>query len=316
MCLPLLILSCDDNANNEDPDIINYANIGLEHNEGLEYVLNNLEVGAITNQSQLKNGHANDILNLTRELCETFLREESNIAQEGLDEALTQLDNFYSENIVHTRLKNKTIDFAKLDASLSKSQRKYITEIKKVISDTTLDLKFSLSRIKEIEEIVKRKCSKQDCQIILTTASIARNSMEYWYNNYNKWLSKLCCTVVGPYKIESSQLKDGAISRMPPGWYPYPGDPTKCIYVDEDGYLYELKGPPGLLFNPEKECFDFPGNVNPNSYNWQSLVGADVAGGVAGAVGGAMVGGAGAVPGAIGGAIGGSAGEAFRQIFF
>jgi hypothetical protein len=56
-----------------------------------------------------------------------------------------------------------------------------------------------------------------------------------------------------------------------------------------------------LLWNQDKQCFDYSDNVNPNSFRWKSFVGADVSGGVAGG---------------IGGAIGGSAGEAIRQLLF
>jgi len=71
------------------------------------------------------------------------------------------------------------------DALLSDLQKQFLNEIQIVIDDQTMDLTATLNELIKIEEISKQKISYEDQYLILSTLSIAKNSLQYWHDNYN-----------------------------------------------------------------------------------------------------------------------------------
>lgn len=182
-----------------------------------------------------------------------------------------------------------------------------------------------VDKVQELEnEIIRKAPSQEEGELMLTLTSILRHSAEYWHKNTSKWQAALH-SQVEDIAIPSegkgftrSGPNDGILEQMPPGYYPYPEDRTKFIYVSEEGDIFLLKCPEGLVYNPTICACDIPENVeNPDDdsqdRNWWQIAGADLAGGISGSGLGSKGGWVGTVAVALGTAIGSSIMEGLGQ---
>jgi hypothetical protein len=185
------------------------------------------------------------------------------------------------------------------------------------VADRTLNIDSHLAKIKNIENIVRKECSEKEGAAILGIATVARHSMQYWHDNYLKWITKLESTVVRPLKMNKLKSTEDSGTPLPDGYYAWAYDPHMYISI-MNGRAYLMYCPSGMVFDDNlKQCVW----EEDASFDWRAIVGMDVEGAVIGAstsgvntifgpVGWGAVGIA-----TLGGAVGGSVGNAVYQIW-
>ena len=73
------------------------------------------------------------------------------------------------------------------DALLSDLQKQFLREIQIAIDEQSMDLYATLNELNKIEQKSRQNCSHQDQYLILSAISIAKNSLQYWHDNYDDW---------------------------------------------------------------------------------------------------------------------------------
>ncbi|WP_435414130.1 hypothetical protein [Polaribacter aestuariivivens] len=81
----------------------------------------------------------------------------------------------------------------KEQVELTTLQIKFFDELNQAISDVDLaiGLEVTINKIKFIEEKIISECNEDEKFLLLTSTSIARNSLEYWSTNLEKWVNEL-----------------------------------------------------------------------------------------------------------------------------
>lgn len=75
--------------------------------------------------------------------------------------------------------------------NLNPSQITFLNELDNVISNLEIGLELTIEKIKKIELDIISQCSVDEAKILLSATSVARYSLEYWTENYEKWIIEL-----------------------------------------------------------------------------------------------------------------------------
>jgi hypothetical protein len=249
----------------------------------LDYVLKKLEFGCIANASKLKRStksseNMSSVLQLAEKAICDYLKNESVLAKNNLDLVMNQARKYFAKDVSSNSLKSIAFD----SITSSPIQKKYILMIQSIVADRTLNIDSCLAKIKNIENIVRTECSEKEGAAVLSTAAIARHSMQYWHDNHLKWITKLRSTVVRPLKMNKlkSTKKNG--SHLPDGYHAWPDDPHMYILV-VNGYVTLMYCPPGMVFDPDTKTCKF--EEKEKSFNLNQIAATDVIAGATAAVG-------------------------------
>jgi AraC-like DNA-binding protein len=256
-----------------------YNEVGILHNEGLEYIFEELKAYGI---EYMKNP-----------------RLKSRPFMENNDEFIKQATlNFCNQ---HEKLRKYgdilTHVLKDIPSLKSSSEEKNSPSVQQLLDKiaTVFNQEFKekeLSRLKEQLDVINQQAaqtlSETDASIIYCATSTGYHSYQYWMNNYKKWYFALNYPeILEQYnneELNQLQLKNGIIRTK--GWW-------------------------DNMWNTVESWWD---SVSDAVNNWWNNGGADIVNADAsGAAGGALTGlitGAGAIPGAIASGLAGSAKEA------
>ncbi len=311
----LFFTECGKDDKSMNPKLDIYKQIGEEHNKGLDFVLQNLEAGALSRNNIQKSENVVAIYAEAENLAYEFLNSASGLSEENKEYAVSAMQSL---NITtQTNTKNENLQH------LSDTQQKYIQKLHAIVNKEKLDLTKSLKKIKALEEDILQECQDSDQYILLSATSIARHSMQYWHDNYKTWIAKLCYEkgVIS----KATRLKNGPLPKgnpyegRPDGLYEYPYDPSCYVQVlENEAYLCVC--PPGLHFNQDLCICDYPWNIS-KEYSWRNVVIGDIDGAtisMSAVITATLVSGpaslAAAIATAVGGSLAGSVGKALDEL--
>ncbi|MCG8581217.1 MAG: hypothetical protein MI866_14950 [Bacteroidales bacterium] len=337
----LVLIGCsqeevEHNSQSKKIDEKHYAEIGKLHNEGLDHVLTQLKT---LKEKQLKSISKKNLQDEVVNASIGFMtgNEEEDASLKSFVANVCEQTLIYNgrdRGIVAT-LKNLSEGLTEKDVrrnhfqqfgNVTDNQLEYVRRIEMIFKgQNQLDM---IKALVELKSEVITKLEEEEAYPILCGIYTGIYSLKYWMENAIKWqmslmdfeyydvedISSLKSTLKGK-PLRLSQFVD-----FPDGVYPWPGEPTFAIVVD-NGKVAIIRGPQGTVFDPNLKVFVFPEKA---SFDWNKLSGADWQGAVGGAVCGmitdAAAGGVGAGPGAeigfVAGGVGSSAGEAIRQLIF
>ncbi|MCD7969534.1 MAG: hypothetical protein LUF87_04190 [Alistipes sp.] len=150
---------------------LSYDDVGILHNDGLNFILDYLKKNGITTENITRGGTSfGDIELMIDTATEEFLRRN-------------QISNL---PITRAGIENKILDFN----LLSEKQKEYTLLLLEAFVNPG-DLNEVLSEIKAITENIKSDLSKEEADPILYGASVALYTAEYWYNNSSIWYETL-----------------------------------------------------------------------------------------------------------------------------
>lgn len=200
LVIGLIIYSCskENDISETQNTAIDYEKIGKEHNLGLEFIFNELKNKKISINP--KGNNFEKLLSETKKSSVSFL-ESSNITNhinsENSANIFASYDKLINRNIQLNRkgvyTENDPIDDMKNEVELTRLQVKYFDKLNEIISNLDLDLgiELTLDKIKEIEKDIILECNEDEQFLLLSSTSIARNSLEYWSTNLEKWVNEL-----------------------------------------------------------------------------------------------------------------------------
>lgn len=174
--------------------------------------------------------------------------------------------------------------------SFNAIQQKFLRKLKTIIRNENLDIKESLNEIENLENEVIKECTLEDKNVILSISSVAKHSMVYWSENFNKWNTEFNSIDITEEINNGISTKSGnnyidRYKHLPNGYYSYPDDVTVFVLV-HDGQVFFRRCPPGTIYDRDKRSCVYP---EQSSY-WRIIVEADADGATAGAASALFVG--------------------------
>src|SRR6218665_2248471 len=162
--------------------------VGIAHNKGLDYVFDYLKKAGAGRTSKMKREDGFDEKNKKEEL-EGFIRDEFRKASKRADTQDLMTENNSKE----------------LLSKMTERQKEIMADVFAVTSDLSLDLKPSLERLDSVELRAKRICNREELLLILSAISVGKHSMQYWHDNYEKWMAELGSEDV--FESEKEEIK-------------------------------------------------------------------------------------------------------------
>ena len=192
----LIIYSCTKENEINDIQTIDYEKIGKEHNLGLDFIFNELKNKKISIDS--KGNNFENLMIETKKSSTSFVEYSeltSNLNSKNIINIFNEYDKLAVKDIKYRRKGTKSnsnpIIEMKDQVELTAFQIKFFDQLDNVISNLDLGLDLTIEKINEIEKNILLECPKGEQFLLLSSTSIAKNSLTYWNNNLEKWLNLL-----------------------------------------------------------------------------------------------------------------------------
>jgi|UPI000838590D hypothetical protein len=171
------------------PDIsFDYEQIGIEHNKGLDYIFEYLKEKKINKKSALRS--TTNIFDLIEQATLSFAKTSKILRNVNHKELPLTFQNFNRE-VLKSAGNNNLTYLINSKINLNPSQITFLNELDNVISNLEIGLELTIEKIKKIELDIISQCSVDEAKILLSATSVARYSLEYWTENYEKWIIEL-----------------------------------------------------------------------------------------------------------------------------
>jgi|GEM_PF-5740140 len=192
------VLSCNQNEEISYESHIDYKQIGIQHNQGLEEIFIELK----TLKAKSPSGRINkaDYIEVIQNRSIAFtLKNHPNLSSKSIDELKSQINN--AKSSLKLFIKNRTNSrvsesgyfhdqvMIDIDYLLTPNQRFYANQIVNTVSSGS-DINYVLASLNSIEQQIISNCSNDELPVLLSAVSVARSSSEYWHNNYSTWVTE------------------------------------------------------------------------------------------------------------------------------
>jgi len=159
----------------ETSKVFTYNYIGIQHNKGLNYVLDKIQNASIIKQKRSKA----ELLKFTKEKVKEYL------VNNNIDTSVVNLVYNNSTFFKNIGRLYKITDLTSIFNGLSEGQKTFANKILS-LTEAYNNLENLGNSLNLLDQQALTVLGKKDSKIILMAASIAYNSVEYWRNNYNK----------------------------------------------------------------------------------------------------------------------------------
>ena len=177
--------NCDNEETSNIGNSKNYIEslkaVGIEHNNGLNYVLQELQ--KLKSEGKLDLSSVGSILSLTREKTKDFLGIDNTVINSDNRDLAVEFSGYsfdWVENNYNSTWYTSTY------AELTPKQKNLLGMLDKAIDDPTLDLNATLDVFKNVREKTM-ECSEEERIVIIAAIEIGTNSLKYWSENMSKW---------------------------------------------------------------------------------------------------------------------------------
>ncbi len=175
--------------NNEKLNVSDFEYIGKLHNQGLELSLEELR-NMDSNLKSSKLSNKESLIELQKDISIKFVNEQ-NYSDELKTIAVSQIqDGINDYNSFDLKLKstqNNTLPDS-LMSKISIDAQNQLYNLFEIMNDYDMNRSSLKSRISIIEEKAIQTLSTEEQFLILSTSSIAKNTLDYWSANYEEWL--------------------------------------------------------------------------------------------------------------------------------
>jgi hypothetical protein len=194
LLLVTLTFSCQkDNAPQIPKVEIDYNEIGVIHNQGLEYAFESLKAvhsKGVSSKEEYFNIIGESTVTFTEERFSDLSPEQMNKVKTTILDArksLSELTHSFKKG--DPELYTEIIESA--DTLMTENQKKFSDELFRLLLNKTSSIKVIQNGLDSLENVIELTCSEIEKQILLSAISIARHSSNYWNDNYLKWENEL-----------------------------------------------------------------------------------------------------------------------------
>lgn len=199
--MSLFFFSCQKNEIEPTNEPFDYEQIGIEHNKGLDYVFENLKKEELSGKLSIE--RVDNLFDLTKQATISFTK--TSVITKNIDYSKLPL---IFQTFNHNKLKSAGTDelttSIETEIELSQLQILFLNRLDEVMSNLKIGFQPTIEKIKDIELDIKKQCSNEESELLLAATVVGRYSLEYWQNNYEKWIFELSG---GEITINASTLK-------------------------------------------------------------------------------------------------------------
>ncbi len=188
LILGLCLFSCQKNESAYREKVFDYEQIGIDHNKGMEYIFEYLKSETVNKQTDLRNAPA--IFDLTEQATLSLIQREKIINKLNFDQ-ITPIFEKFNFDISRSGEADDLVSSIHSKIPLSDIQIYYLNQLDEIISNLEIGLEPTIAEIKKLESDIITQCTKDEVVILLSSTSVARHSLKYWTDNYEKWLIEL-----------------------------------------------------------------------------------------------------------------------------
>lgn len=184
----LIISSCQKEDIVQENKPIDYEQLGVEHNKGLEFIFDYLKQNKV-----LENKKSNDIDNvfdLTKQATILFTKT-SDVAEHIILKEDSKVFSSFNQNRLKSSVYEDPIKIIETEVELTPLQISFLNQLGSAISNIDKGLAPTIEKINSIEDEIISTCSEEEKILLLTAISIGKHSMEYWVTNIDRWIEEL-----------------------------------------------------------------------------------------------------------------------------
>lgn len=185
--LGLCIFACNENTNENSKQAIAYEEIGKEHNNGLDFVFNYLK----KNNFKIENNSTDQeaIFKIANHGTLMFTNESDFFT--GIEKEKIILTFFTNDlNLLKSLGANELASSIESEIELSAIQISFFNQLDDIMSELGNGLELTIEKINELEAEIINLSPQTEAEVLLISTSLARHSLDYWYNNFQDWISE------------------------------------------------------------------------------------------------------------------------------
>lgn len=178
-------------------NLIDYDQIGVEHNEGLDATFEALKAMKTSNELSKDNlGNYYDILEkATIDFSLQRHSELSDLSVKELRKNVRNIKNSLNAYTIGLDLENENIHLhdqmlSEVQHLLTPNQNRYLRRIMEITTTGNDGIDSILESLSSLETEIKANSSEDDLPVLLTSLSIAKHSSQYWSDNFSKWANE------------------------------------------------------------------------------------------------------------------------------
>lgn len=199
------IFGCKKNTTTPSSIINKYSAMGQLHNEGLDFILNNLFDNCTKTKNEGLTIDACSLMAIVKESVIMF--SEKNKLYPSIITKDGNFDMDYIYSIIEQNGSNDNFFYFIDYVNCSQVQINFFLQIQEALNNPNNDIAACIQKITSIENEIAHNCNQSDYDLLLTATLIAKSSLRYWEDNFNKWAKVLV------YQNEISKTEDWAWFR-------------------------------------------------------------------------------------------------------
>lgn len=179
------------NLESNKDEIASLKMAGIEHNKGLDYVLQKLKASKKKGQLNLKSSV--DIFSVVKGSTKEFLKINSELINAKNSSTAIEYAEYSFEWVKNNHstknLKTSTSDLwdPSVEESLTLKQKELLVILNSAISNIELDLNATLQVFENVRNRANNECSEEERIAIIAAIEIGTNSLTYWSEHIAEW---------------------------------------------------------------------------------------------------------------------------------
>lgn len=194
--IALALCSCQKERNIQNSKLIDYEQIGTEHNFGLEFIYDYLVEE--NKKKELSSQSIDELVNKVSDANFMFLEDKQYALD--LNEASCRKMNdkifyqvLYSENLKSAKSDKTSIEqiLENQEVELTENQIIYFQKISNCLqSYADKNLETVVTELTNLKSEIRQNCTEAEADILLIAVSIGSHSLSYWDENLEKWIAE------------------------------------------------------------------------------------------------------------------------------
>lgn len=192
-----LVFSCQ-NTEINSPQFRNFTELGVNHNRGLDQIL----VQLIETKKVKEKINLTEALKLAEHVTQNYVKEEysglNDVEYAQINETVSSVTQFmhaFAEAKQKQSARITSIDLyqtilAEIESDLTITQSRYLNEILHLLATSSNNIYYLQDNLTNIENRVYN-LTVEEGELVLAAISIARESSNYWNQNYAVWQNTL-----------------------------------------------------------------------------------------------------------------------------
>ncbi len=205
-----------DNIQVKKISIADYTIIGVQHNRGLDSMYNVLRTVKENNQINFTNKQS------IFEFVKTSLLND--LERKAVDLKARNAINSVMSNQINLLAAKKSVQINStstsksialysdsLAAHLSVNQKATLDKLGTIMLNESLNVSQAIAEIGKLEVSAKNNLTDKELPLIYVSTSIAKSTMQYWNDNFDKWITLLNSKNTNDTRLSTQALKTLAV---------------------------------------------------------------------------------------------------------